>query len=207
MLCLSDAVVTIDAIGCQTKIAKQIIEQEGDYILAVKENQAELLEEIKGLMKTLPADSEDIQENTGHGRVEKRTCKVIYRVDMVDEEKHWAGLQSIIEIESTRKTSQNESIEKRYYISSLKAGANTFNHAVRWHWGIENSLHWVLDLTFREGECRKRAENSAQNFALIREFALNLLKRDTTQRVRIKNKRLRAAWNPEFLLQVIMNGE
>lgn len=87
LLCLEDAVVTIDAVGCQSKIADQIIEQQGDYILAVKENQSELLEEIKGLMKTLPADSEDIQENAGHGRGETRKCKVIFRVDMMDEDK------------------------------------------------------------------------------------------------------------------------
>lgn len=207
LLCLEDAVVTIDAVGCQTKIADQIIEQQGDYILAVKENQSELLEEIKGLMKTLPADSEDIQESVGHGREETRKCKVIFRVDMMDEDKKWRGLKSIVEIETTRKTEKNQTAEKRYYISSLKVGANTINHAIRWHWGIENSLHWVLDMVFKEDDCRKRAKNSAQNFALIRKFALNLLKRDDTQRVGIKNKRLRAAWNNEFLLKVIMNGE
>ena len=207
LLDLSDAVVTIDGIGCQKKIAAQIVAQEGDYILAVKENQSELLEEIKGLMGTLPADSQDLQQDKGHGRQETRKCTVIYRIDMLDEEKKWKGLKSIIKIESTRELKKTKSTETRYYISSLKVGANTFNHAVRMHWGIENSLHWVLDLAFREDECRKRSDNSAQNFALIRKFALNLLKRDTTKRMGIKNKRLKAGWNQEFLLKVIMNGE
>lgn len=207
LLDLGEAVVTIDGMGCQKKIAAQIVDQEGDYILAVKENQSELMEEIKGLMKTLPADSWDVQENKGHGRVETRKCKVIHRVDMLDEENQWKGLRSVIQIESTRELKKEKTTEVRYYISSLKAGANTFNHAVRMHWGIENSLHWVLDLAFREDDCRKRNDNSAQNFALIRKFALNLLKRDSNKRMGIKNKRLKAGWNQEFLLNIIMNGE
>lgn len=207
LLDLSDAVVTIDGMGCQKKIAAQIIDQGGDYILAVKENQSELLEEIKGLMKTLPADSHDVQRSTGHGRVETRKCRVIHRVDMLDEDNQWRGLRSIIEIEATRELKKTTSTETRYYIASLKAGANTFNHAIKMHWGVESSLHWVLDMAFREDDCRKRSGNSAQNFALIRKFALNLLKRDPNKRMGIKNKRLKAGWNQEFLLNIIMNGE
>lgn len=207
LLDLSEAVVTIDGIGCQRKIAEQIIEQQGDYILAVKENQSELLEEIKALMDTLPADSEDLQRNTGHGRTETRKCKVIRRVDLLDGPEKWRGLGCIIRIEATREVKQVKSSETRYYISSLKAGANTFNHAVKMHWGVENSLHWVLDMVFREDECRKRMENSARNFALVRKFALNLLKRDPNKRLGIKNKRLKAGWSQEYLLNVIMNGE
>lgn len=207
MMCVTDAIVTIDAMGCQRKIADQIIDQGGDYILAVKENQSELLAEIEGITRTLPPDSEDQQVSQGHGRIETRNCKVFYRVDLIDEEKKWKGLTSVIQIDSSRQINGQLSREKRYYISSLQAGANTFNHAVRMHWGIENSLHWVLDIAFREDECRKRKGNSAENFSVVRRFALNLLKRDTSTRLGVKNKRLKAAFNHQYLFKVIAQGE
>ena len=204
-LCIAGNIVTIDAMGCQTDIAEQIVDHSADYILAVKDNQLELKEQMEPLFNILPPDSEDEQVEGDHGRIEIRKAKVINDLKFLDERYRWKGIKSIVLIESTREIKGKQTKEERLYISSLNAPAKVFNQAVRMHWGIENSLHWVLDIAFREDDCRKRIGNQAENFALIRKFALNLLKKDKSVKLGIKNKRLKAGRNKGYLLKLFLN--
>ena len=207
MLCIAGNIVTIDAMGCQTGIAKQIVEGGADYILAVKDNQKSLLEEMESLFKVLPIDSHDEQIEGDHGRIEIRQAKVIHDLRLLDEKVRWKGIRSIIQIESTRQIRSQVTTETRLYISSLKVDAKVANQAIRMHWGVENSLHWVLDIAFREDECRKRIGNQPENFAIVRKFALNLLKQDRSLRLGVKNRRIKAARNREYLLGLLMYRE
>ncbi len=202
LLCLEGAIVSIDAMGTQKSIAQKIIDQKADYILALKENHHALYEESVDLFRVVPAQ-EDTWVDKGHGRIETRKCQVIYSVDMLDEFDKWPGFRSLIKIESTRQVGEKITTQTRYYISSLRNTAQEFNRAIRNHWGIENELHWVLDMVFREDECRKRTGNEAENFSIIRRFVLNLLKKDPNRRLGLKNKRLKAAWNHEYLLTMV----
>jgi len=203
ILFLKGSVVTIDAMGCQRTIAEKIIEKEADYILAVKGNQQGLEEQIQHLFKSRTTEGHDKQIDGGHGRIETRQCHIIQQLEWLDEGEKWKGLQSAIKVEATREISGKITSETRYYISSLKSDAAFFNTAVRQHWGIENSLHWVLDMAFREDECRKREGNQSENFAIIRRFAFNLLKRDSSVRLGVKNKRLKAGWDRDYLLHLL----
>ena len=207
MLCLSGNVVSIDAIGCQKPIARQIIEQHADYILALKDNQSQLKDETEPLLRVLPPDSAAKSVDGDHGRIEVRNCSVTHRVDLLDKGLEWPGIKSLVKIEASREVDGKKSQQTRWYISSLKADAEFFLKAIRSHWAIENSLHWVLDVAFREDECRKRKGNSAENFAVIRKFAFNLLKKDKSVKLGVKNKRLRAGWNTEYLIHLISQGE
>ncbi len=202
---LTGATVTIDAIGCQKQIASQIVEQKGDYLLAVKENQPTLLADIRDSFQMLTADSVDEQIDCGHGRVETRRCSVLGDLTLLDNGDQWASLHSIVRLEATRfhKTTGKEERETRYYISSLTPHAARINTAIRQHWGIENKLHWVLDVAFREDLSRKRAGNAAQNFSLLNRIALNLLRQDKSSRLGIHGKRLAAAWDHDYLLKLL----
>jgi predicted transposase YbfD/YdcC len=147
----------------------------------------------------------DIQTEKDHGRIETRRCLVTNDVAWLQEQnQHWSGLRSLIMIESTREiigrnSTGIASVERRYYISSLPAKAALLGKTVRAHWGIENSMHWVLDVAFREDDCRIRIGEAAQNFAILRRIALNLLKSDTITKLGIANKRLKAGWNVNYL--------
>lgn len=198
MICLQGSVVTIDAMGCQKKIASQIIDQQADYILALKANQEELLEEVVHAFKTFDIQQIDQHVDAAHGRVERRMCELITDLKFVDEAQHWAGLKSIVRITAQRsdKTHQTEEVESRYYITSL-TNAEQINRAVRHHWGIENSLHWVLDVRFNEDFERKRKGESPYNFSFITKSVLNLIRLDKTKGS-IKTKRLKAAWDISF---------
>ena len=216
MLTLSGCIVTIDAMGCQRAIAQKILDRDADYILAVKENQPSLHTKVREMFTDTEASdvSYTIPERhaaTGkdHGRIETRTCSVINDPDYLfylqgpNEDPPWAGLKSIIKIESTRRVGQKTSFETRYYISSLGGNAKMLNNAIRSHWHVENSLHWVLDVAFREDECRVRKGDAPQIFAILRHMALNLLKQEQSTKLGIQGKRLKAAWDTRYLLRVM----
>ena len=202
---LSGTVVTIDAMGCQTAIAEKIVEKKADYILAVKENQPLLLDDIQDSFRMLTADTVAEEIDCGHGRVERRTCALLGDLSLLDKPLSWRGLRSLVRIQAERfhKASGKTERETRYYISSLAPDATRLNQLIRQHWGIENKLHWVLDVAFGEDHSRKRAGHAAQNFSLLNRIALNLLKQDTTVKVGIHGKRLQAAWDHNYLLRLL----
>lgn len=202
---LSGTVVTIDAMGCQKSIAEKIVEKKADYILAVKENQGHLLEEVKDSFRMLQAVSVAEEIDCGHGRVERRTCAVIADTTLVEQAAEWTALQGLVRIEAERyhKATGKTEREVRYYITSLKPDATQLNAAIRQHWGIENKLHWVLDVAFREDHSRKRAGYAAQNFSVLNRIALNLLKQEKTSKRGIKGKRLKAGWDHDYLLKLL----
>jgi len=202
---LAGAVVTVDAMGCQREIASLIIEKKADYMLAVKDNQGLLAEQVRDSFLLLNSDAVAEEVDCGHGRVEQRRCSVIADLSMVEKAAEWASLKGLVRIESERyhKATGKTEREVRYYITSLRPDAARLNRVIRQHWGIENKLHWVLDLGFGEDLDRKRAGHAAQNFSVLNRIALNLLKQDTTFKRGIKGKRLRAAWNLPYLLNLL----
>jgi predicted transposase YbfD/YdcC len=200
---IEGSIVTLDAMGCQRDIAAKIIDKKADYILAVKQNQGTLYEEVSSLFAHQKVSHHSMTIEGDHGRVEQRSCSVIQQLRMIGEKQKWAELKTIIKIEATRELPSGIQTETRYYISSLLQDAIFFNDAIRSHWGIENSCHWVLDVQFREDESRKRKGQSAENFAIIRRIALNLLKQKNLRRLGIANKRLVAGWDHEFLLSLL----
>ncbi len=195
MICLEGCVVTIDAMGCQKKIAAHIIEEQADYLLALKGNQEELLEEVVHAFKVFDTQGVDKQVDASHGRVETRTCELITDLRFIDETQHWEGIKSVVRLTAQRndKTHQSEEVESRYYISSL-SDAKQINQAIRHHWSIENSLHWVLDVRFNEDFERKRKGASPYNFSFITKTVLNMIRLDKAKGS-IKTKRLKAAWD------------
>ena len=201
LLNIKGSIVTIDAMGTQTAIARKIIEHGGNYILAVKGNQGSLEDEVHATCKRYAAVSDSCEVEKGHGRIETRRCEVFEKGLIVDADR-WENLSTIIKITSVREFfSGKTERQERFYISSLKAD-NDFNRHIRSHWGVENNLHWVLDMTFREDEQRKRANHAAANFAIVRKIGLNLLKKDTGKES-LRSKRLRAAWNKDFLISLL----
>nr|WP_035787548.1 ISAs1 family transposase [Janthinobacterium sp. CG3] len=209
------AIITIDAMGCQRDIAAKIVANGADYVLGVKDNQPVLAEAVKLWFDAADAGKMDrpfwehIQTEKDHGRIETRRCLVTNDIAwLVQQKQHWSGLQSLIMIESTREiigrnSTGTASVERRYYISSLPAKAAMLGKTVRAHWGIENSMHWVLDVAFREDGCRVRVGDAAQNFAILRRIALNLLKNEKTTKLGVASKRLKAGWNADYLGKVL----
>lgn len=210
VLHIKGAVVTIDAMGCQKEIAEKIARGGADYMLAVKENQPTLLADIKAAFAAATDDPNfdnivDFAETTnkGHGRTEVRRCLTCNDLTSISRRKDWLKLGCVVLVEVDRTVGDKTSTEQRYYISSQKRlPAKTALATVRAHWGIENRLHWVLDLAFREDDCRIRAGNAAENFAVLRHFTMNLLK-NVQSKVGIKTRRLQAGWDHEFLLHVL----
>ena len=197
--------MTIDAMGCQREIASRIIEKKADYVLAVKDNQGLLAEQVKDSFLRLDSDAVAEQVDCGHGRVEQRKCSVIAHLSLIEKSGGWSSLQGLVRIESERyhKATGKTERETRYYITSLRPDAARLNSVVRQHWGIENKLHWVLDVRFSEDLSRKRAGHAAQNFSVLNRIALNLLKQDKSSKRGIKGKRLKAAWNHPYLLKLL----
>lgn len=211
LLELAGCIVTIDAMGCQTAIAAQIVKKEADYVLAVKDNQENLHQDIQELFAYAAeiafADCDYAKTITkGHGRLEIRACWTISTEEYfayLRNRSAWAGLQTIAMVKSERRIGLEHTIEIRYFISSLSGQAKQILKAVREHWGIENGLHWKLDIAFREDESRVRKGNGAQNFAVVRHIALNLLNQEKTAKGGIQAKRLNAGWDEDYLLKVL----
>ncbi len=215
MLDISGSIVTADAMGCQKAIAQQIREQEGDYVLALKDNHPRLHDEVRRLFtwgeaegaKDLACSFHQSQEYD-HGRQEVRRCwatEQVHWLDETDEPQAWVGLRSVVKVESQRTLAGKTSRECRFFLSSLPANAKQILSAVREHWGIENSLHWVLDMAFTEDASRVRRDHSPQNLATLRHLALNLLRQEKTDKNGVKNRRLRAGWDNDYLIKVITN--
>jgi len=208
---LKGCLVTIDAMGCQKDIAEEIVSLEADYLLAVKDNHPYRYHAIQNyFIEAFYADFEgyniDFTEtfNKGHGRLESRRCWVGYdALPHIEGSENWEGLQTIVMVESERTEKKETTIDHRYYISSTLGTAAYLLDSSREHWGIETSLHWCLDIAFREDESRIRKGNGAENFAILRHIALNLLKKEDTAKIGIKNKRLKAGWDGVYLEKVL----
>lgn len=210
---LKDCIVTIDAMGCQTEIAEQIIEQDGDYLLSLKGNQGQLHEDVAEMFDYFEEIAfQDIDHdyhktvNKGHGRLEVRERWVFEPAAWSDYFRtldKWAGLQAVAMIRSQRREDEKVTTETRYFITSLAVQAERVLSAARNHWDIENSLHWVLDIAFNEDQSRIRQGHAAENLAVIRHLALNLLSQEKSLKVGKKNKRLRCAWDVEYREKVL----
>ncbi len=212
LLEIEGCIITIDAMGCQKEIVEQIIEDKADYCLSLKGNQGILHEEVREYFQWARAIefkqieygyAESVEKD--HGRIETRRCWSVSDVDWLSNKEEWKGLRSICAVEAQRVevATNKQSIETRYFISSLDSDAKELMRAVRKHWGVENSLHWVLDVAFREDHCQIRTDHGAENFVMLRHMALNLLKREKTSKVGVKIKRNKAGWDNQYLLKVL----
>lgn len=205
---LTGQIVTIDAMGCQREIAAQIVDGGGDYVLALKANQPDLHEDVIDCfaMAAQPDASARTVEKD-HGRLEVRVCETIHDpavIAWLDAAQRWPGLRTIARVTATRPVgTQEPTTSVRYYLSTLPGDAKPIAEAVRSHWGIENSLHWVLDMAFREDESRARTGDSAHNLAVLRKLALTLIQQDRARKVGVKASRLRAGWDTGYLLHLL----
>lgn len=207
---IKGCIVTIDAMGCQKNIAETIIDKGADYIFSLKGNQGNLHDNVelffqehqKKQFKNLSFDYHETVDG-GHGKIEIRRYWTTTDINWLQGKENWKNLKTICMVE--RERHHNEKVEKEtsYYIGSIESSAEKVGNAVRSHWGIENSLHWVLDVTFREDESRIRKDNAPENFAVLRHIALNMIKKESTLKKSIKSKRLRAGWDNDYLLKVL----
>ena len=209
MLAIEGAVVTIDAMGCQRSIAKKIIDKKADYILALKGNQATLREDVELFAKEQKA--KDFADTTisryetvdgDHGRIETRTYTAIHDAGWLQERHDWPGLQGVVMVESQRETGGKIERETRFYITSLVLLANVLGPMIRDHWAVENSLHWVMDMVFRDDECRIKTENAPANFTTIKHMAQNLI-RKVPGKDSLRLRRKTAAWDDDFLASLV----
>lgn len=213
MLDVSGCTVTVDAMGCQKDIANKITNRRADYILALKRNQPQLYDDVAETFDHLRnSEFSDIDYRfcetveKGHGRIEKRRCWAVSDptyLDYANDRGEWTNLNTLAMVESERTENGQTASQTRYYISSLPNDARRLLSGVRTHWGIENSVHWVLDVAFGEDNSRVRVGNSAENFSILRRMALNMLKSETTLKVGVAAKRKRAGWDGEYLLKVL----
>jgi len=209
MLVIEGAVVTLDAIGCQRDIAQQILDQKADYVLALKGNQGTLHEDVALFAAEQKARdfqdatvSKDKTVDADHGRIETRAITVIHDVAWLKERHQWPGLQGIVMVESTREIGGRIEHETRFYITSLTLPASQMGRIVRDHWAVENSLHWVLDMVFRDDECRLRTDHAPANFFTIKHIALNLIQ-SARSKDSLRLRRKVAAWDDEFLASLL----
>lgn len=217
LLTISGCIVTIDAMGCQTEIAQKIIDEEGDYLLAVKKNQGHLYEDIEWLFK-LTTEANYAEEgfdqektvNKGHGRLEVRRCWTITDAEWltyVRERDRWPKLRAVVKVEATRSRDKRRKPEVRYYITSCTASSERLLAATRAHWGIENQVHWVLDVVFNEDGTRIQDVNSSQNLVVLRHMTLNLLRQDKSSKLSLRAKRLKATWDDTYLRRILAGRE
>ena len=218
---LSGCIVTLDAMGCQKKIAQEIIEADADYVLALKGNQETVHEEVKSFLDSTLIDQRAARPagvNPGraaanlasletvekdHGRLETRRYYQSSELSWFADLGKWEGLKSVGMVESVREVGGQTTIQRRYYLSSLSSDIEQFARAVRGHWGIENKLHWVMDVCFREDQSRARSGYAAENLATLRRLALNLLKTEKTKKRGIRGKQLNASWDHAYLLRLL----
>jgi predicted transposase YbfD/YdcC len=200
LLDIEGDIITIDAMGCQKKIASKICGQKADYILAVKGNQLLLEREIEDTVRLSKPADDNTHTDCGHGRIESRRCRVYEDLAYLENAEEWKSLKSLVVIDSERiiKATDEKQKQTRFYISSLSGSAKDFNRWVREHWAIENNLHWTLDVTFREDYSRKRKGNAAHNFNIVLKSVLSLLVKDTSWKASHKRKRLKAALSEEY---------
>ena len=218
---LSGCIVTIDDMRCQKKIAKEIIEADADYVLALKGNQETVHEEVKSFLDATLQErqaarpvgarlseaaatlvsTETVEKD--HGRVETRRYFQSDQLDWFADLSKWEGLRSVGMVESIREWEDKKTVERRYYLSSLSLGIDTFARAVRGHWGVENKVHWVMDVCFGEDQSRARAGYAAENLATLRRLALNLLRKEKTKKRGIRGKQLNAGWDHAYLLRLL----
>jgi predicted transposase YbfD/YdcC len=207
---LGGCIVTIDALGCQKDIVKTIIGKGADYVLGLKGNQETLHEDVKfyfedclrSKFKGVVYDYHETIDGD-HGRVETRRYWTTSDIDWLPDRALWKNLSSIVMVQRERYLNDATSMETSYYVTSLESDAECVAQAVRGHWGIENSLHWVLDIAFREDECRIRKDNAPANFAIMRHIALNLLRKETSLKRSIRTKRLKAGWDTDYLARIL----
>jgi predicted transposase YbfD/YdcC len=205
---LAGCIVTADALHCQKNIAKEIVEADADYVLALKGNQGTAFLEVKAFLDEAIQRRESHLAFTqttdkGHGRVEVRRYWQTEKIGWFADREAWVGLRSVGVVEARRTVNGQDSVERRYYLSSLPANAEKFGRAVRGHWGVENGLHWVLDVVFGEDQSRARSGYAVENLAATRRLAINLLRRDNTCKRSIKGKLLRAAIDPDYLKHIL----
>jgi predicted transposase YbfD/YdcC len=216
LLDLAGCTVTIDAMGCQTAIAAQIVEQGGDYVLALKDNQPTLHEEVRhtfaqaradGFAVYAPADYDHARTvDSDHGRVEIRRHWTLHDPELLahlDPEGRWAQLRGIGLVEAERQVGETVTVEQRHYLLSAPLSAAALGRAVRGHWGIENRVHWVLDVSFGEDACRVRTDHGPQNLAVLRHAALNLLRLERSRKGSIATRRFAAALDETYLARVL----
>jgi len=209
MMTIEGAIVTIDAMGCQRDIAKKIIDKKADFVLALKGNQGSLREDVEVFVAEQKAigfkDTKISQDQTvdgDHGRIETRKTTVIHDVSWLQERHDWPGLKSIIMVESKREIGDKVETETRFYITSLALMASLLGPIIRSHWAIENSLHWVMDMIFRDDECRVRTDNAPANFTTVKHMAHNLIRR-APGKDSLRLRRKVAAWDDDFLASLI----
>ena len=213
VLAISGCIVTTDAMGCHPRIAQQIVDADADYVLALKANQGQLHEDVNLLFDgILDNRLPDVQTDTAqtidgdHGRIETRTAISIADPALIAPlrgSQTFVNLNSVVKVTAQREHNGQTTIKSRYYISSLPGDADQLLNVIRTHWSIENSCHWVLDVAFDEDGCRIRKNNGSQNFAILRRLALNLLKAESTAKVGVATKRLKAAWDTDYLTTVL----
>src|SRR3954467_259080 len=209
MLAIEGAIVTIDAMGCQREIAKTIIDQKADYVLALKGNQGSLREDVEVFAAEQKARnfadtriSQDTTIDGDHGRIETRTTTVIHEIEWLQARHDWPGLNGVVMVESSREIGGKTEQETRFYITSLVMLAHLLGPVVRSHWSVENSLHWIMDMVFRDDECRVRTEHAPANFAASKHMAQNLL-RNAPGKSSLRSRRKAAGWNDDFLASLV----
>lgn len=203
---LQGALVSIDAIGCQVSIAQQIIEKGGNYLLSLKKNQPSLYEQVSEWMQANKAQLscyETVEESAG--RFQQRKCYTTHHLQWMDDLVEWPAIQTVVMMETRRQKGEVIQSETRYYLSSIAENAFAFSALTRNHWSIENELHWMLDVVFEEDRCRTRKDNGADNLSTTRKLALQIL-RQTPDQHSIQHRRMKAAWNDNYLMQVLKNA-
>lgn len=210
LLEIKGCIVTVDALNTQKDIAEEIREQGADYVMALKENHPKLHWEVEGIFEAVAEDDNadhvistiESAENN-HGRTETRRCWSVKAPEWLTGKASWRDLKSLIKIEATREIKEQQTTEVRYYLASLAPDAERAAQTVRQHWGVENSLHWVLDVAFREDESRVRVGNAPENLALVRKITHNLLQQEKTLKRGVKTKRFVAALDDAYLLKIL----